>query len=82
MKPADHCFFFKEDSRPTQTAGGLHIVTKKESPTLNGTVTEVGPDVKYVKPGDRLTLHKKDSHKLEEMDVWSVLENPDKFVIW
>ena len=57
FSPLKDWVLVKKDFIEGKTAGGIIIDNWKEERPTKGTILKVGPDVKYVKVGDKIVFH-------------------------
>lgn len=59
MKPLFDRVIIEQDKPKEVTSGGIIIVKEAQDESPRGTVAYIGPDVKNVKPGDRVVMNTK-----------------------
>lgn len=65
LKPLFNRIIVKRDTPEEMTKSGIIIPIKAQEKQLLGTVIKSGPDVKYVKEGDRILFEKYSGDDLE-----------------
>lgn len=81
MTPSDSRIFVREDEAPKEK-GGI-ILVDKLTKEITGTVVKKGPDVQFLKVGDRVQCARKETKKIEVdgEELWCMLENPDRILL-
>lgn len=81
-KPTFDRLLIRRGKKPTETKEGIHIPDQAKDTVRDAVVIAVGPDVKYVKPGDKIftALRPGTPVEIEDETLYIILES-DAFLV-